>query len=160
VRSAPRHHRWVVHRPRRPSALPSCKPTHALEPGSVAAVSTDGGASWRLLAMPPDTPQPELSAISCPTAQECSIAGSQAVPQVIPGGGGYNGGSAMILATGDGGAAWTKTSFAATRLASGQQADSLMDVGEIACPAANSCVGIGVADQGSDHTPVYTNAGG
>ena len=125
----------------------------------MAAVTTDGGASWRLLAMPPSTPQPQLSAISCPAAQDCSIAGSQAVPQVIPGGG-YNGGSAMILATSDGGAAWTKTTFAATRLAGGQQADSLMDVGEIACPTAKFCVGIGVADQGSYHTPVYTNAGG
>ncbi len=34
-----------------------------------------------------------------------------------------------------------------------------MAVGEIACPAVNSCVGIGAADQGSYHTPVYTNAG-
>jgi hypothetical protein len=31
---------------------------------------------------------------------------------------------------------------------------------EIACPAVNTCVGIGAADQGSYHTPVYTNAGG
>ena len=37
--------------------------------------------------------------------------------------------------------------------------DSLMPVGEIACPAVNSCVGIGLADQGSYHTPVYTSAG-
>jgi hypothetical protein len=60
----------------------------------------------------------------------------------------------------DGGASWSKSTFAAGRLASGQQADSLMAVGEIACPAVNSCVGIGIADQGSYHTPVYTNAGG
>jgi hypothetical protein len=139
-------------------AMGGCKPPAYILVGA-AAVSTDGGTSWRLLAMPPNTPQPVLFGLSCPTAQDCWIAGTQAVGQVIPGGG-YNGGSAMILGTGDGGATWTKATFAATRLASGQQGDSLMAVGEISCPAVNSCVGIGVADAGSYHTPVYTNAGG
>ena len=113
----------------------------------VASVSTDRGATWRLLALPPRTPQPGLYDISCPTAQACWIAGEQAVPQVIPGRG-YNGSSAMILATSDGGASWSKTTFAAQRLASGEQADSLMAVGEIACPAVDSCVGIGVRRPG------------
>jgi len=135
-----------------------CKPPAYILAGAVA-VSVDGGASWRLLALPPNTPQPELFGLSCPTAQACWIAGTQAVGQAIPGGA-YNGGSAMILGTGDGGATWAKATFAAIRLATGQQADSLMAVGEISCPAVNSCVGIGVADQGSYHTPVYTNAGG
>jgi photosystem II stability/assembly factor-like uncharacterized protein len=124
---------------------------------SVVAVSTDGGATWRPLAPPPRTPLPSLSAISCATALDCWIAGEQAVPQVV--GNAYNGGSAMILATTDGGATWSKITFAAERLPSGEQADSLMAVGEIACPAVDSCVGIGVVDQGSYHVPVYTNAG-
>jgi photosystem II stability/assembly factor-like uncharacterized protein len=137
-----------------------CKPPAYIEVGA-AAVSGDGGASWQMLALPPRTPEPSLFDISCPTARDCWIAGEQAVPQVIPGpGGGYNGSSAMILATTDGGASWSKTTFAAGRLADGQQTDSLMAVGQIACPAVNSCLGIGMAEQGSYHTPVYTNAGG
>jgi photosystem II stability/assembly factor-like uncharacterized protein len=148
----------VARHPARPHRPLACKPTDSLQPGSAAAVSTDGGASWRLLAMPPDTPQPDLFALSCPTALNCSIAGQEAVSQAIPGGG-VNGGSAMILATSDGGATWTKATFAVTALPSGQQADSLMSVGEIACAAVHACVGVGVADQGSRHTPVYTDAG-
>ena len=143
-----------------PPASPACKPPAYIEVGA-AAVSGDGGASWRMLALPPRTPEPSLFDISCPTARACWIGGEQAVPQVIPGpGGGYNGSSAMILATRDGGASWSKTTFAAGRLAGGQQTDSLMAVGQIACPAVNSCLGIGAAEQGSYHTPVYTNAGG
>jgi photosystem II stability/assembly factor-like uncharacterized protein len=112
-----------------------------------AVVSSDGGTTWRLLALPPRTPGPTLWDISCLTAQTCWIAGEQA-------------GSAMILATMNGGASWSKSTFAAGPLASGQQADSLWAVGQIACPAVNSCVGIGAVNQGSYHTPVYTNAGG
>jgi hypothetical protein len=133
-----------------------CVPPAYVE-GGVVAVSSDGGTTWRMLALPPRTPQADLYDISCPAAQACWIAGEQAVPQVV--GKGYNGSSAMILGTMNGGLSWSKSTFAAGRLASGQQADSLMAVGEIACSAVNSCVGIGVADQGSYHTPVYTNAG-
>lgn len=121
-----------------------------------------GGATWRRLDLPPHTPSPALFALSCPTARDCWIAGSEAIPQTIPGGGSQpasNGGSAMILGTTDGGITWTKATFAAGRLSPGQQADSLMAVGEIACPATDSCVAIGAADQGSAHTPVYTDAG-
>jgi photosystem II stability/assembly factor-like uncharacterized protein len=134
-----------------------CKPPAYVEGGAIA-VSSDGGATWRMLALPPRTPEAGLYDISCPTARACWIAGEQAVPQNTSAG--SNGSSAMILGTMDGGASWSKSTFAAGRLASGQQADSLMAVGEIACPAVNSCVGIGIADQGSYHTPVYTNAGG
>jgi hypothetical protein len=135
-----------------------CTPPAYVEGGAIAA-SGDGGATWRMLALPPRTPQADLYDISCPDARACWIAGEEAVPQNIPGGG-SNGGSAMIIGTMDGGASWSKWTFAAGRLASGQQADSLMAVGEIACPTVNSCVGIGVADEGSYHNPVYTNAGG
>jgi hypothetical protein len=142
-----------------PASPPRCVPPKYIEVSGVA-VSTDGGSTWRVLALPPGTPQPSLSAISCPSAADCWVAGEQAVPQTIPGSDDQNGGSAMILATSDGGATWSKTTFAAGRLAPGQQADSFMMVGEIACPAAGSCAAVGVADQGSDAAPVYTTSGG
>lgn len=121
-------------------------PQRGQEEGA-GAVSTDGGATWRMLTLPPGTSDPELDSISCPSAADCWMAG------------GLNG-TAMVLATRDTGAVWTKTTFAAGRLAPGQQADSQWDVGEISCPTVSYCVAMGVADQGSDHTPVYTTAGG
>lgn len=123
-----------------------CVPPKYEEEGA-AAVSTDGGATWRMLALPPRTTDPELDAISCVSAAVCWIAGGQD-------------GSAMILATRDGGATWAKTTFAAGPPAPGQQADSLWDAGEISCPSVSYCVAMGVADQGSYHTPIYTNVGG
>lgn len=134
----------------------------AYVPVSVVAVSTDGGATWRMLPLPARTPQPVLSAIACPSAGTCWVAGTEAVAQSVPAGNGHtahNGGSAMILGTTNGGASWTKTTFAATRLVSGEQADALMMVGGIACPAVDSCVGVGAGDEGTAHVPVYTSGG-
>jgi hypothetical protein len=138
-----------------------CVPPKYEEDGA-AAVSTDGGATWRMLALPADTPEPQLYDVSCASAADCWIAGEQAVTQVIRSGHSVtvNGSSAMILATSDGGAAWTKITFAAGPLAPGQQGDSLMAVGEISCSAVASCVALGVSDQGSYNTPVYTTSGG
>lgn len=128
-------------------SMPKMCASPKYEEEGAAAVSTDGGATWQMLVLPPRTTDPELDAISCVSAADCWIAGGAD-------------GSAMILATRDGGATWTKTTFAPGPLARGQQADSLFDAGEIACPSVSYCVAMGVADQGSYHTPVYTNAGG
>jgi hypothetical protein len=39
------------------------------------------------------------------------------------------------------------------------QGDSFMDIGQIQCPRPDACVAIGVSDQGSTSTPIYTNHG-
>ena len=41
----------------------------------------------------------------------------------------------------------------------GMQGDSFMDIGQIQCPSPDACVAIGVSDQGSTSTPIYTNHG-
>ncbi len=140
---------------------PDCKPA-AYVIVSVVAVSTDKGAAWRVLPLPAHTPLPALMGISCPAQDVCWAAGSEAVSQSIPTGGGQtatNGGSAMLVGTTDGGTTWTKITFPAGKLGPGEQADALLSVGEIACLTASSCVAIGAADQGATHTPVYTIGG-
>jgi len=37
------------------------------------------------------------------------------------------------------------------------QIDAFMDIGGIQCPQVNVCVALGVSDQGSRSTPVYTD---
>jgi hypothetical protein len=39
------------------------------------------------------------------------------------------------------------------------QGDAFMAVGDIQCPQLNECVALGVSDQGSKSTPVYTSRG-
>jgi hypothetical protein len=34
-----------------------------------------------------------------------------------------------------------------------------MEIGQIDCPQQNACVALGVSDQGSTSTPIYTNHG-
>jgi hypothetical protein len=34
-----------------------------------------------------------------------------------------------------------------------------MDIGQIECPEVNACIAIGVSDQGSTSTPIYTYNG-
>jgi hypothetical protein len=43
-----------------------------------------------------------------------------------------------------------------SHIPSGVQLDAFMDVGEVQCPQINDCVALGVSDQGSKTTPVYT----
>jgi hypothetical protein len=37
------------------------------------------------------------------------------------------------------------------------QGDAFMAIGQIQCPRANTCVALGVSDQGSKSTPMYTS---
>jgi hypothetical protein len=55
---------------------------------------------------------------------------------------------------------WQRVTFAVpAKVPGGMQGDSVMDIGEIQCPLADACVAIGVSDQGSTSTPIYTNHG-
>jgi hypothetical protein len=85
------------------------------------------------------------------------VSGEEAVPEVI--GTSVNGGSAVVLVTHDGGATWQKVTFVVPPGAPNDQGgDAYMSVGDIQCPSVSSCVGLGISDQGSSTTPVYTDA--
>jgi photosystem II stability/assembly factor-like uncharacterized protein len=122
------------------------------------AMSADGGRTWTARPLPADIPQPGLSEISCPADSTCYASGTEAVAQRFPGGS-ENGGSAMILATSDAGLNWSRITFPVpAQLPAGMQIDALMDVGGIQCPQVNACVALGVSDQGSRSTPVYSDS--
>jgi len=121
------------------------------------AMSTDNGHTWVERPLPADVPQPALSQISCPTGSTCYVSGSEAIGQRFPGGS-TNGGSAMILATSDAGLHWSRIRFAVPAyVPRGMQIDAFMQVGDIQCPQLNTCVALGVSDQASRSTPVYTD---
>ena len=121
-------------------------------------MSADGGRTWTERPLPSDIPQPDLSQISCPTDSTCYASGGEAIAQRFPGGS-SNGGSAMILATSDAGLNWSRIRFPVpAHVPAGMQIDSFMDVGGIQCPAVNACVALGLSDQGSRSTPVYTDS--
>ncbi len=122
---------------------------------SDVAMSADGGRTWAERPLPADVPEPGLSQISCPTDSTCYASGTEAIAQRFHGS--VNGGSAMILVTGDAGSRWSRIRFAIpAHMPRGMQIDAFMDVGGIQCPEVNVCVALGVADQGSRSTPVYT----
>jgi hypothetical protein len=121
------------------------------------AMSADGGRTWTERPLPSDIPQPDLSQISCPTESACYASGGEAIAQRFPGGS-VNGGSAMILATSDAGLSWSRITFPVpAQVPAAMQIDAFMDVGDIQCPELNACVALGVSDQGSRSTPVYTD---
>jgi hypothetical protein len=123
---------------------------------SVLASSSDGGATWIEHHLPATIPDPQLSSLACPTAATCYAAGSDSIPQQI--GNTYNEGSAVVAVTQDGGRTFSRVSFPApARVPSGMQGDSFLDIGSIQCARAGSCVALGISDQGSTSTPVYTS---
>ena len=125
---------------------------------SVVGFSADGGLTWTVHRLPASIPGPMLDALACPTASLCYAAGSAAIPQQI--GNTTNGGSSVVVVTRDASRTWQKVSFAVpAKVPSGMQGDSFMDIGQIQCPQADACVAIGVSDQGSTSTPIYTNHG-
>ena len=122
------------------------------------ASTSDAGLTWTPEALPPSAPNPQLSDIACSSDEYCVASGSVAIPQRF-GPNKYNGGSAAMLVTSDGGVSWTKVSFAVpSSVPSGVQLDAFLAVGDIQCPQANYCVALGVSDQGSRTTPVYTSS--
>jgi len=122
------------------------------------ASTSDGGLTWTPEALPSSAPNPQLSDIACSGNEYCVVAGSAAIPQRF-GPNKANGSSAMMLVTHDGGASWSDVTFAVpSSVPSGVQIDAFMAVGEIQCPQVNGCVALGISDQGSKTTPVYTSA--
>jgi hypothetical protein len=122
------------------------------------ASTSNAGLTWTPEALPSTAPNPQLSDIACSSDQNCVASGSVEIPQTF-GANRFNASSAAMLVTNDGGASWTKVSFAVpSTVPSGVQIDAFMAVGDIQCPQANDCVALGVSDQGSKTTPVYTSS--
>lgn len=122
------------------------------------ASTNNAGLTWTPEALPSSAPNPELSDIACSSDANCVASGSVEIPERF-GPNKINMGSAAVLVTNDGGASWTKVSFAApSSLPGGVQIDAFLAVGDIQCPQANDCIALGVSDQGSKTTPVYTSS--
>jgi photosystem II stability/assembly factor-like uncharacterized protein len=126
---------------------------------SVIGFSADGGKTWtRTSRFPRSMPDPLMNALTCPTSTTCYAAGSDAIPQQI--GSTYNDGSAVVAVTHDAGRTWQRVTFdVPASVPGGMQGDSFMDIGQIQCPQADACVAMGISDQGSTSTPIYTNHG-
>jgi hypothetical protein len=125
---------------------------------TVIAFSSDSGVSWTASTLPPTIPYPMMDALTCPTAQTCYAAGSDLIAQRI--GNTYNEGSSVVAVTNDAGRTWQRVTFAVpAKVPGGMQGDSFMDIGQIQCSLPDACVAIGVSDQGSTSTPIYTNHG-
>jgi photosystem II stability/assembly factor-like uncharacterized protein len=125
---------------------------------SVIAFSSDGGATWTASALPHTIPYPMIDTLTCPATRTCYAAGSDLIAQQI--GNTYNGGSSVVAITHDAGRTWQRVTFAVpAKVPGGMQGVSFGDIGQIQCPQPDACVAIGVADQGSTSTPVYTNHG-
>jgi hypothetical protein len=129
--------------------------TGATEWVTGVVTTDDGGATWALRPLPSSVPDPQMSDLSCSSAQQCWVGGSEAVPQQI--GNVYDGGSSVLLGTTDGGASWSRSTFAIPAGAPNDAGgDAYLAVGEISCPRADTCVALGASDQGSLSTAVYS----
>ena len=125
---------------------------------TVIAFSSDGGATWTTSMLPHTIPYPMIEALTCPTARTCYAAGSDLIAQRI--GNTSNAGSSVVAITHDAGRTWERVTFAVpAKVPGGMQGDSFMDIGQIECPQPDACIAIGVSDQGSTSTPIYTNHG-
>jgi photosystem II stability/assembly factor-like uncharacterized protein len=128
-------------------------------PTSDVAASADGGLTWTREPMPRGAPGLALDGIACPTSTSCYASGGDSITENF-GPRGSNGSSAVILVSQDGGGTWTRVTFAKpARIPAGMQIDAFMSAGQIQCPQAGACVSLGVSDQGSASTPVYTTGG-
>jgi hypothetical protein len=122
------------------------------------ASTSDAGLTWIPEALPSSAPDPSLSDIACSGDEYCVVSGSAEIPQRF-GPNKANWSSAMMLVTHDGGASWSDVTFAVpSSVPSGVQIDAFMAVGDIQCPQVSDCVALGISDQGSKTTPVYTSA--
>ena len=138
--------------------------------------TSNGGASWQLV---PSLSGIKAFAIDCPTNLDCYVggggsqnggpensitirvsksdnvqvgSGSGMVAVPVPS-------SPWIYTTADGGSTWSKIALAVPKeVPSGTSLSSLEIIGQISCPLAGVCVGLGTGDETGQHTATYTNA--
>ncbi len=121
---------------------------------SVVATSSDGGRSWTPEALPGDVPNPQLYGLSCPSATECWISGSESIPQKV--GSGIDEGSPVLLGTTNAGATWSKVTFSVAATAPNPTGQSYLTISDISCPSARVCVAKGSGAQGAGVSPIYS----
>jgi hypothetical protein len=122
----------------------------------VTGFSADGGRTWTASTFPRSMPYPGISSLACPTATTCYAAGGELIAQYI--GNASNAESSVIATTRDDGRNWQRTTFPApAKVPPGMSGDSFMIIGQIECPRADACIAMGISDQGSTATPIYTN---
>jgi photosystem II stability/assembly factor-like uncharacterized protein len=125
---------------------------------TVIGFSSNGGRTWTTSTFPRSMPSPMIDALTCPTTTTCYAAGSDSIAQRI--GNTYNAGSSVVAITRNAGRTWQRVTFTVpAQVPGGMQGDSFLDIGQIECPQADACVAIGISDQGSTSTPIYTNHG-
>jgi hypothetical protein len=125
---------------------------------TVIGFSSNGGETWTTSTLPRSMPYPMIDALTCPTTTTCYAAGSDLIAQHI--GNTYNAGSSVVAITHNAGRTWQRVAFAVpAQVPGGMQGDSFGDIGQIECPQADACVAMGVSDQGSTSTPIYTSHG-
>lgn len=118
--------------------------------------SADGGRTWTVRRLPASLPTPQLFGLACASDRTCYASGTEDIPQHFAGGA-VNESSAMVLTTSNGGLTWSRVTFATpAQTPRGMDIDAFMAIGEIQCPRPGTCVALGVSDQGSKTTPVYS----
>ena len=108
---------------------------------SAVVTSSDGGATWQSRPLPADIPIPQLFSLSCASATVCWASGQEAVPQVI--GNVHDEGSPVMVGTTDGGATWSKATFAIPSDAPNYLGQAYLAIGDISCPATSACLALG-----------------
>jgi anti-sigma factor RsiW len=85
----------------------------------------------------------------------CYAVGQDDIPQKV--GTAWDAGSAVIAITRDGGQIWQPVRFAVPAKVPSRMEATFDDIGEIQCPQADTCVAMGVYEQGSmSSVPIYT----
>ena len=124
---------------------------------SAVVTSSDGGRTWQSRSLPADIPIPQLFSLSCASASVCWASGQESVPQVI--GNVHDEGSPVMVGTTDGGATWSKATFAIPSDAPNYLGQSYLAVGDISCPGTSACLALGSAAQSAPSTPIYRYEG-
>lgn len=149
-------------------SLPSCAATPPRQPGTELCGSTpgalvtepiassDGGDSWQLRQLPSSVPEPQIFGISCPTATQCWLAGSQAIATKTNTENTVEefGGSPLLVSTSNGGSDWSTVIVPTPQSAPND--DSVSTIGSIQCPNPTSCIALGATIQGARRSIVYS----
>ena len=139
-----------------PPGHDSCS-TSATTLMSAVVTSSNGGATWQSRALPADIPMPQLYSLSCASATVCWASGQEAVPQIV--GNVHDDGSPVMVGTTDGGASWSKATFAIPSDAPNYLGQAYLAVGDISCPGTSACLALGIAAQSAPSTPIYRYGG-
>lgn len=124
------------------------KPTNATPTPTIEVVATtvNGGLTWSEQPSPANVPRLGISSLSCPTDNECWVAGMYRPEHETP----------VLLGTTNDGATWSIVTFSAPAGAPNFDHQSYISMGQIDCPTANVCVARGAVAQGSLSAPVYS----